>query len=119
MFSRPLGLYFILIDFDESSQRPVVCSFHIVGEKAGRKLFHAPVILKAFAADALAAAGLVGAVAVLEIFVFLTFSHDCLQRRVGFDFFLKSFFIMNYRVKKDMLCFRGKAIIPKRPSKKK
>ncbi len=57
-------------------------------------------ILNTLAAYAFAAAGFVGAIAVLKIFVFLTFSHDLLQRNVLLDFFLNVFLIMNYRRKK-------------------
>ena len=71
--------YLISVNFDEASQGPVISPFHVVGEEAGRELLHSPVILEAFAANALAAAGLIRAIANLEIFVFLTFFHDFLR----------------------------------------
>lgn len=75
VFSRPLYLYFVLIDFDKSPQGPVVGPFHIVREKAGRELFHAPMILKTFAAHTFAAAGIVGTIADFKIFLILTLFH--------------------------------------------
>jgi len=63
------------VNLDESIQRTVVCSFNIIREKAGRKLFHAPVVPDAFAAGSLPAARLPAAVAVLEILFALAFFH--------------------------------------------
>jgi hypothetical protein len=65
----------VFIDFDESPQAPVIGPFHIIREKAGWKLFHAPVVLKTLAADSLAAAGFITAVAVGHVLVCLTFFH--------------------------------------------
>jgi hypothetical protein len=67
------------MDFNESSQGPVISPFHVIGKEAGGELFHAPVILDAFAADAFTTARVIGAVAILEIFIFLTFFHDFLR----------------------------------------
>jgi hypothetical protein len=46
----------IFIGLDESSNGTVVGFFDIIWEKAGRKFFHGPVILNAFATDSFAAA---------------------------------------------------------------
>jgi hypothetical protein len=63
------------VNLDESIQGTVVCSFDIIREKAGRELLHPPMILDAFAAGSLPAAGLPGAIAVLEILFALAFFH--------------------------------------------
>jgi hypothetical protein len=63
------------VNLDESSERAVISPFYIIREKTGREFFHAPVILNAFAADSLAAARLIGAVAFFHIFFNITFFH--------------------------------------------
>jgi hypothetical protein len=65
----------IFICLDKSSDGTVEGSFDIIWEKAGRKLFHAPVILNAFATDPLAAAWFPGTVALLLIFFDIAFFH--------------------------------------------
>ena len=75
----PVSLDRILVNLYEPSQGTVIRSFHVIREKAGRKLLHLPMVLKAFAADAFTAAGLIGAVAVLKVLVFVAFSHGRLQ----------------------------------------
>jgi hypothetical protein len=75
VFSIELLLCLIPVNLDEPSQGTVVCSFHLIRKKAGRKLLHSPMVLKAFTADSFAAAGLIGAVAVLKVLIFVTFSH--------------------------------------------
>jgi len=65
----------IFIGLDESSNGTVEGSFDIIWEKTGRKLFHAPVILNAFATDPFAAAGFPCAVALLHIFFAIAFFH--------------------------------------------
>jgi hypothetical protein len=82
----PPDLHRIFIDFDKSPQRPVIGSFYIIGEKARRQLLHAPVILEALAADAFTATGFIGTVAILKIFVFLTFFHGVLPSRTCYRF---------------------------------
>ncbi len=57
-----MGSNLLSVRLDEPFYRPVVGPLHVVFKKAGRQLFHAPVILYALATDALAAAWLVGAV---------------------------------------------------------
>jgi hypothetical protein len=52
---------------DESGQRPIIGSFHLIRKEAGRQFLHSPVILYAFAADALAAARFITAVAVAQV----------------------------------------------------
>jgi hypothetical protein len=79
--------YFVSVDVDESFQRPVIGPFHIIREKAGRELSHTPMILKTITADSLATAWFVGAVAVLEIIVFLTFFHDFLHQSIDTSVF--------------------------------
>ena len=76
------ALHLVSVDFDESSQRPVISPFHVIGEEASRELSHSPVILEAIAANTLAMARFIRAVAILEITVFLTFFHDLLHRRI-------------------------------------
>lgn len=73
----------VSVDLDEPPQGPVVGPFHIIGKQASRKLSHAPVIRKALAANALPMARLIRAVTVSKVFLFLTFFHDMLRRRVG------------------------------------
>jgi hypothetical protein len=63
------------VNLDESIQGTVVCSFDLIREKAGRELLHAPVVLDAFAAGSLPAAGLPAAVAALEVLFALAFFH--------------------------------------------
>jgi hypothetical protein len=63
------------VSLDEAIQGAVVCSFDIVGEKTGRELLHAPVVLDAFAAGSLPAARLPAAVTGLEILFALAFFH--------------------------------------------
>jgi hypothetical protein len=75
----PASLSPIPVNLDEPSQGTVVRSFHVIREKAGRKLPHSPMVLKAFTADAFAAAGLIGAVAVLKVLFFAAFFHGRLQ----------------------------------------
>ena len=48
---------------DKPFYRPVEGSLHLIREKAGGQFLHPPVILYALTADALSAAGLIGAVA--------------------------------------------------------
>jgi hypothetical protein len=67
------------VSLDETIQGTVICFFDIVREKTGRELLHAPVILDAFAAGSLPAAGLPSAVAALEILFALTFFHGRLR----------------------------------------
>jgi hypothetical protein len=71
--------YLVSVDLDESSQGTVISPFHVIGEEAGRELLHTPVILEAFAANALATTRLIRTIAIREIFVFLTFFHDLLR----------------------------------------
>ena len=66
----------VLVNLDEPSQGSIVGPFHIVWEQACGELFHAPMVLDAFAADTLAAAGFIRAVANLEIFA-LDFKPFC------------------------------------------
>jgi hypothetical protein len=64
---RPLSFsIFILVYRDEFPERPVIASLRRRGEYAGREFLAAPMIGQAFAADALAAARFVGAVAPVE-----------------------------------------------------
>lgn len=70
---------FILVDCHEVSQRPVVRFFNGIREEARGKFTVAPVVSQAFAADALAAAGLIGAVASFEVFLTAAFIHARLR----------------------------------------
>jgi len=70
----------IFVNLDESSYGTVKSSFDIIREKTGRKFFHAPVILNAFAADSFVAAWLPGAIAFFDIFFTFAFFHGRLRR---------------------------------------
>jgi len=70
----------IFVNFDKFSYRSVISPFHIIRKETGRKLFHVPVILEAFAADAFAAARLPGAVAFLNVFFAVAFFHAKLHQ---------------------------------------
>jgi hypothetical protein len=48
---------------------------HIIGEETGWQFLHSPMVLQALAADTLAAAWFVRAVAVLKIFILIALSH--------------------------------------------
>jgi len=63
------------VSLDEAIQGTVICSFNILRKEAGRKLLHSPVVLNAFAADALPAAGLIAAVAIFKVLFALAFFH--------------------------------------------
>jgi uncharacterized protein involved in response to NO len=60
---------------DKSPNGSIVTSFYIIRKKTGRELFHSPVVLQAFAADALSAAGLIRAVAEGQVFFLVAFFH--------------------------------------------
>lgn len=64
------------IDFEKPGQGTIVCPFHGIREQAGWQLPVAPMVLEAFAAEALAAAGLVTAIAPAQILVLIAFSHE-------------------------------------------
>jgi hypothetical protein len=70
----------VFVNFDKFSYGSVISPFHIVGKETGRKLFHIPVVLDAFAADAFAAARLPGAVALLHVFFAVAFFHSKLRQ---------------------------------------
>ena len=59
--------------FGEGDEAAVVGAFDVVGKTAGRKLLTAQVVLEALAADALAAASRVTAIAEIHICLLLTF----------------------------------------------
>jgi len=52
---------------EESAQRTVVSSLHIIGKKASGKLSHLPVVLNTLTAESFAAARLISAIAPLEV----------------------------------------------------
>jgi hypothetical protein len=60
---------------NKSPKGSVISSFNIIRKKTGRELFHSPMILQAFAADALSAAGLIRAVAEGQVFFLVAFFH--------------------------------------------
>jgi hypothetical protein len=75
------------VNLNECPNRAVISPFYIIREKTGREFFHAPMILNAFAADSLAAAWLIGAVAFFHSFFNITFFHWGLLKNI---FFVKS-----------------------------
>jgi hypothetical protein len=65
----------VFVDLDESPQRAVIGSLDIIRKETGWKLIRAPVILDAFAADALPAAWFIRTVAFLQVLFAVTFFH--------------------------------------------
>jgi hypothetical protein len=63
----------------------VVCPFDAVREAAGRQLPHRKMVTDAVAANAFARTRVIGAVAVLEILLFVAFHESCAPRRMGSD----------------------------------
>jgi hypothetical protein len=77
---------FVLVNLDEPLKRPVVSFFNAIGEKASRKLMVSPMITETLAAESLAAARLVAAVAIFEVSFAVAFSHRLLplSQRAGY-----------------------------------
>jgi hypothetical protein len=65
----------VLVDLNEPAQRPVPGLFDIVGEEAGGQLPVPPMIGEAVAADALAAARIIAAVASGHVLLDVAFLH--------------------------------------------
>ena len=63
-------------NLSEPGERAVIGLFHIVWEEAGWELAPTPVILDAFAAKALSAAGLPRAIASFTVLIGTAFFHD-------------------------------------------
>jgi hypothetical protein len=98
---------FVFVKRDKFPEGAVVGFFYGIGEEAGRKLLIRPVVGQTFATDALAAAGLVGAVAANEILLAAAFIHVLLRGA----FFLASprdLRIDNHRRKRKRFCRTGR-----------
>jgi hypothetical protein len=65
-------MYLLLIrNFQKSGQAAIIGLFHLCREITGGKFSHPAMIIQAFAADTLAATRFIGAVAVLQVLLFV------------------------------------------------